>query len=151
MNDNNETKNVQELFKPNPDLLTLNPLLGTWKLSGDSSGQVKYELMEGGFFLIQHFNITVFGNSVKGVEVIGHLKPFGAEPDSVIRSRAYDSLGNTLDYVYEIINNTLFIWAGEKNSPAYFRGIFNEGGDVNEGEWIYPDGGYKSIMKRIKY
>ena len=150
MNDNNETKKVPEQLKPNPDLITLNPLLGTWELSGDSSGLVKYELMEGGFFLIQHFDIVVFGKCVKGVEVIGHPKAFGAEPDNEIRSRAYDSLGNTLDYVYEIADNTLFIWAGEKNSPAYFKGTFSESGDINEGEWIYPDGGYKSIMKRIK-
>ena len=39
--------------KPNSDLSTLDKLVGTWKLSGDTDGTVTYEWMEGGFFLFQ--------------------------------------------------------------------------------------------------
>jgi hypothetical protein len=52
----------------------------------------------------------------QGIEVIGHLRPFGEEPSEDIRSRFYDSMGNTLDYVYELKGDTLTIWGGEKGA-----------------------------------
>lgn len=115
---------------PNPDLKSLDRLVGTWKLSGDTKGTVTYELMEGGFFLIQHVNFTLHGHDVKAIEIIGHLQPFGEAPSNDIKSRAYDSVGNTFDYVYEIDDDTLTIWGGEKGSPAYFKGKFSDGGNT---------------------
>ena len=56
--------------------------------------------------------------------MIGHLKPFNEDPTTDIWSRAYDSNGNTLDYVYEVDDQTLTIWAGGKDSPAFYRGEF---------------------------
>jgi hypothetical protein len=144
------TSTVQQVLRPHPDLKSLDRLVGTWELSDDSSGKVRYEWMEDGFFLIQHFEINVFGNAVKGIEVIGHLRPFGQNPGKDIRSRAYDNSGNTFDYVYEIGNDTLYIWAGEKGSPAYYKGKFSKDGNTNSGEWVYPNGGYRSTMKRIQ-
>jgi len=86
--------------------------------------------MEGGFFLIQHVNFTLHGHDVKAIEIIGHLQPFGEAPSNDIKSRAYDSVGNTFDYVYEIDDDTLTIWGGEKGSPAYFKGKFSDGGNT---------------------
>ncbi len=82
---------------PNPDLKSLDRLVGSWKLSGDTEGTVTYEWMEGGFFLIQHVNLWHGGHDVKAIEIIGHLQPFGEAPSKEIRSRAYDNAGNTLD------------------------------------------------------
>jgi hypothetical protein len=135
---------------PNPDLKNLEKLVGTWKLGGDTTGTVIYEWMEGGFFLVQHIDLHVFGNHVKGIEIIGHWQPFGEEPGKEIRSRAYDNAGNTFDYVYELKGNTLTIWGGEKGSPSYFKGTFGEDGKTSTGEWVYPGGGYKSTMTKIK-
>ena len=39
--------------QPNPDLRSLGRLIGTWKVSGEASGTVTYEWVEGGFFLLQ--------------------------------------------------------------------------------------------------
>ena len=64
---------------PNADLRTLDSLVGTWRLSGDTSGTVTYEWMHGGFFLVQHIDMELFGDAVKGIEVIGHLRPFNEE------------------------------------------------------------------------
>jgi hypothetical protein len=147
---NANTPSTDNSPMPNPDLQSLNRLVGTWQLSGDTAGTVTYEWMEGGFFLIQHVDFTLHGHSVKGIEVIGHLQPFGEAPSPDIRSRAYDSVGNTLDYVYEIENDTLFIWAGQKGSPAYFKGQFNDDDSMNTGEWVYPGGGYPSVMTKIR-
>lgn len=135
---------------PNPDLKTLDRLVGTWICSGDTTGTVQYEWMEGGFFLVQHVDIQLFGHDVKSLEIIGHLQPFGEEPSKEIRSRAYDSSGNTLDYVYEIDGDDLTIWGGEVGSPSFYKGMFNKDGTVNSGKWVYPGGGYKSTMTRVK-
>ena len=40
------------------------------------SGTVTYEWMEGGFFLIQHVDLEQYGQRIKGIEIIGHERPF---------------------------------------------------------------------------
>jgi hypothetical protein len=144
------TDDTYKAPKPNQDLKSLDRLVGTWRVSGGAEGAVTYEWMRGGFFLIQRFDLIHEGHSVEGVEIIGHLQPFGEESGPDLSSRAYDNVGNTLDYVYELTGDTLFIWAGAKGSPAYFKGTFSPDGNTNTGEWFYPGGGgYKSTMKRV--
>ncbi|MBI5304945.1 MAG: hypothetical protein HY868_22620 [Chloroflexi bacterium] len=141
----------QQPPKPNPDLKSLDRLVGTWKISGGAQGTVTYEWMEGGFFLIQHFDLELEGHKVKGIEIIGHLKPFDGQPSEDIKTRIYDNMGNTFDYVYEIEGDALTIWGGERGSPAYFKGTFSDDGNTNTGAWHYPGGGgYKSTMTRVK-
>ena len=52
------------------------------------------------------------------------------------------SEGETLDYTYEIKDDTLTIWMGERNSPAYYEGTFSEDGNTLTGAWHYPGGGW---------
>ncbi|MCG3042071.1 hypothetical protein ACLIYM_16780 [Streptomyces fenghuangensis] len=138
---------------PRPDerIRALDRLTGSWRVTGGAEGTVVYRWMEGGFFLLQEVELEQYGQRVTGLEVIGREKPFGAEePGEDIRSRFYDGRGNTFDYVYELDGDTLTIWAGEKGSPAYFRGTFDASGDVLTGAWVYPGGGgYDSVMTRI--
>lgn len=149
-----DTNNAQtyKQSKPSPDLRRLgNRLVGTWEVSGAAQGRVTYEWMEGGFFLLQRVDLEQFGQKVKGIEVIGHLRPFGEAPSEDIKSRFYDNTGNTLDYVYELEGNTLTIWGGEKGSPAYYRGTISEDGETLTGAWHYPGGGgYESTMTRVR-
>ena len=56
---------------------TLNRLVGMWKISGEAEGTVTYEWMEGGFFLIQYVDLEQDGQRNKGLEIIGHVQPFG--------------------------------------------------------------------------
>lgn len=132
-----------------PQMKQLERLVGTWELSGDTKGTVRYEWMEGGFFLKQQVDLKLFGRAVKATEIIGHLRPFGEGPSQEVHSRAYDSLGNTLDYVYEMEGDTLTIWGGQKGSPAYFKAQFSEDWKSSTGEWVYPDGGYQSNRQKI--
>lgn len=127
-------------------------LIGTWNVTGGAEGTVTYRWLEGRHFLVQDVALTQYGQSVTGVEMIGRLKPFGAEePGGDVHSRYYDSQGNTFDYVYELAGDTLTIWGGEKGSPAYFRGTFDARGDVLDGAWVYPGGGgYASTMTRAQ-
>jgi hypothetical protein len=143
---------VYQQPEPSPDLRSLgNRLVGTWDVSGGARGRATYERMEGGFFLLQRVDLEQFGQKVRGIEVIGHLRPFGEAPSEDIKSRFYDNSGNTLDYVYELEGNTLTIWGGEKGSPAYYRGTISEGGETLTGAWHYPGGGgYESTMTRVR-
>src|SRR6266487_722712 len=150
--DSTPTQAQQQPRMPHPDLKPLDRLVGTWKVSGpDIDGHVTFEWMEGGFFLIQHVDFVHGGRVIKGLEIIGHLQPFGEEPSKDIKSRFYDMMGNTLGYVYELEGDTLTIWGGEKGSPAYYRGAFSKDGNTNSGAWVYPGGGgYESTMTRVK-
>ena len=147
----NDSQAHQQPPRPNPDLRNLGRLVGTWKVSGGAQGRVTFEWMEGGFFLIQHVDLEQYGQKIKGFEIIGHEHPFGAEPSEEIKSRFYDNMGNTLDYVYELEGDTLTIWGGEKGSPAYSKGTFSDDGNTLSSEWVYPGGGgYQSTMTRSK-
>ncbi|HLE89742.1 MAG TPA: hypothetical protein VI753_01230 [Anaerolineales bacterium] len=144
--------NQNEQPKLNPDLGTLERLIGTWKQSGGIEGEITYEWMEGGFFLIQRVNLEHDGHPIKGIEIIGHLQAFGEEPSKDIKSRFYSFLdGMTLDYVYEVDGDILTIWGGEKGSPAYYKGQFSRDGNILTGGWVYPGGGgYEAISTRVQ-
>jgi hypothetical protein len=147
----NNTQAYQQTRTPNPDLKSLDRLVGTWEVSGGAKGRVTYEWMEGGFFLMQHVDLVHDGNTIKGIEMIGHEQQFGGEPSEEIKSRYYGSSGETFDYVYELEGDTLTIWGGQKGSPAYYRGTFSDDGNTVTGAWVYPGGGgYESNMTRIK-
>lgn len=151
MADNNYTQDSQQSPTPNPDLKSLDRLVGTWNVTGGAKGQVSYEWMEGGFFLIQHVDLDSDGRKIKGIEIIGHEQKFGEEPGEEIKTRYYDNMGSTFDYVYELEGDTLMIWGGEKGSPAYYKGMFSDDGDTLTGDWVYPGGGgYASISTRVK-
>ncbi len=139
--------------QPYQGLKSLNRLVGVWKVSGpDIAGQVKFEWMEGGFFLIQHVDFVHGGRPVKGIEIIGYELPFGAEkPSEHIKSRWFGNTGETFEYTYEVDDQTLTIWGGEKGSPAYYQGTWSSDGNSNSGTWVYPyGGGYQSTMTSVK-
>ena len=150
--DNTDALAYGRTAEPNPDLRSLERLVGTWEMSGDVRGTVTYEWMEGGFFLLQRVELEQQeGQKIKGIEVIGHERPFGAEPDEEIRSRFYSNTGDTLDYVYELEGDTLKIWAGERDSPAYFEGTLSADDDTLTGAWYYPGGGgYEVVSTRVE-
>jgi len=131
----------------NADLATLDRLVGTWKVIGEAEGTVTYEWAGGGFFHFQHAEL---GGS-KGLEVIGHDHRYGEEPSVDIRSHYYGfGEGETLDYTYQIIDDTLTIWMGNRDSPAYYEGTFNPAGTVLTGAWHYPGGGgYSTVSTKM--
>jgi hypothetical protein len=134
---------------PSDGVAALDRLVGTWDVAGGAPGTVTYEWMPGRYFLLQRVHLEQFGQEVEGLEVIGNLHPFGEPVGTEAVSRFYDSQGNTLDYVYELTDDTLTIWAGAKGSPAYFEGTFSGDGRTLDGEWVYPGGGgYRSVMTR---
>ena len=100
---------------------------------------------------MQSFDLVHGEQRNKGIELIGHFQMFGEEPSEEIKTRVFSFLdGMTLDYVYELVDDTLIIWAGGKGSPAYFKGQFSADGDMLTGAWVYPGGGYASSMSRVR-
>jgi hypothetical protein len=147
----NNAQAHQQPPEPSSELKSLGErLVGTWEMSGEVQGTVTYEWMEGGFFfLIQHVDLEQYGQRIKGIEIIGHARPFGAAPSEEIKSRFYSNTGDTLDYVYELEGNTLTIWGGDRGSPAYAKSEFSEDDKTGSGEWVYPGGGgYRFTMTR---
>jgi hypothetical protein len=144
MTDNTQTAT------PDAALKQLDILVGTWTLSEETSGQIRFEWMEGGFFLLQHIDILHGENKIKGMEVIGRERVFeSTEPSEDIKSRYYGHDGSTLDYVYEIEGNVITIWGGAKGSPAYYKGTFSDDGNIMKGAWQWPGGGYSSTATRV--
>ncbi|MBP6016053.1 MAG: hypothetical protein KA586_04975 [Candidatus Promineofilum sp.] len=136
---------------PNPDLRELDRLVGTWRISGEAQGQVSYEWMEGGYFLMQRVELlSEDGSWNRGIEIIGHEQRLMEAPSDAIKSRFYGNDGATFDYVHEMDGDTLTIWAVEKGSPAYYKGTFSADGNTLTGSWVYPNGGgYTTTATRI--
>ena len=135
---------------PHPDLRRLDALVGTWTMTGrdhtsdaELSGTHKFEWLEGGFYLLQHTEGEHFGQKVRGLEVIG----YDYEREAVT-SRYYDSGGNGFEYTWEREGDTLTIWMGTPDSPAFFSGVLPDGGDTITGQWQWPGGGYDATITR---
>jgi hypothetical protein len=73
-----------------------------------------------------------------------------AEPADAITGRLYTNHGDTLAYVCEIDGDTITIWMVEKGSPAVHSGTFSADGNMIEGGWEWPGGGYKETMTRVR-
>ncbi|MDX2077646.1 MAG: DUF1579 family protein [bacterium] len=135
---------------PNPLLKTLERLIGTWTVSdptgkGEMNGQVRFEWMDGGFFMAQHVNLVHDGRPITGIEIIGY-----DSESNLLRSSYYGNSAEIFKYVWEIEGDTLTIWGGEKGSPARYIGKFSDDGNTNTGGWEWPGGGYESSMTRAK-
>jgi hypothetical protein len=126
-------------------LRTLDRLVGTWTVSGpdELSGEIRYEWMDGGSFLVQHVNLYSAGERTRGVEYIGYDEASGE-----LRSHFFGAGGEILEYTYRLQEDLLTIWFGGTDSPARFEGRFSADGTTNHGAWQWPGGGYQSTMTR---
>ena len=147
--DTDEAQLGQQEPRPNPDLQSLDRLVGTWRVSGEAVGTVTYEWAEGGFFLFQHVDL----DGTRGLEVIGHEQKYGEPPSADIRSRYFGfSSGETLEYTHEVRGDVLTIWSGERGSPAYYEGTFSEDGRTLTGAWHFPGGGgYSTVSTKVDH
>lgn len=134
--------------QPDAMLRALDRLVGTWQISGDAVGTVTYRWMDGGFFLVQEGRLDLRGHRNEFTEIIGRERPFGGEPSADIKARTYTSEGDTLDYVYDLRDDTLTIWGGHRDSDSLYTGTFDADGDVLTGAWSWPGGGYETTTTR---
>jgi hypothetical protein len=133
-----------------PGLKHLERLVGRWKISGGTNGELSYEWLPGRHFLMARGRIDQFGQLTEHVEIIGYDKPLGAEkPSDVLTSRLYTNNGDTLSYTHEVDDKTVTSWFGEKGSDTMMRAKWSDDGNMLTGEWVWPGGGYKLTLTRI--
>ena len=65
------TNETTQSDQPSEGVQALDRLVGRWAVTGGAEGTVHYEWMPGGFFLLQHIDLTHDGAPVTGIEVIG--------------------------------------------------------------------------------
>ncbi len=143
----------QQPPEPSPDLKSLGRLVGTWNVSSpEILGRITFEWMKDGFFLIQRIDFDHAGRRVKGIEIIGHERRFGAEPSEEIKSRVYSNSGDTLDYGYELEGDTLTIWAGQgEGLPGVLQGhIQRRRRHPHRRLALLRGGGYEATPTRIE-
>jgi hypothetical protein len=130
----------------NAALRSLDRLVGTWTVSGPDglSGEVRYEWMDGGCWLVQHVDLHRGDEQDRGVEYIGYDEDSGE-----LRSHFFGSRGELLEYTYRLQGDLLTIWFGGTDSPPRFEGRFSTDGTANSGAWQWPGGGYASTMTRV--
>lgn len=104
----------------------------------------------GRYFLRQEGELELFGHRIVITEIIGRETPFGRQPSTDIKSRSYTASGDTLDYVYELHDNTLTIWDGYRDSDNAFHGTFSDNGVTLTGSWTWPGGGYSTTSTRAR-
>jgi|GEM_PF-725285 len=151
-----ETGTVQATAAPDPRLRRLDPYVGTWSLQGKEAreygeihGTLRFEWMEGGYFLMQHVDINHAGQPIKGIEVIGYGRDWDGTAPEHCTSHFFDNTGNHFVYIYEVgEDGAVTIWGGEVGSPAAFRGRFSEDKKSITGRWDWPGGGYDAIITR---
>jgi hypothetical protein len=131
-------------------LKELDRLVGTWKMSGETQGQISYEWFPGGNFLIARGSIDQFGRHTEHLEIIGFDKPLGATaPSEALTSRLYTDAGDTLSYTHEVNEQGVTSWFGEKGSETLMRAKWGDGGNTLNGEWKWPGGGYTFTLTRV--
>jgi Protein of unknown function (DUF1579) len=133
MADNNSQ---QQPPQRDPPLKRLEPLVGTWHITGrtlDSeddniSGRLAFEWLPGGFFLQQRIEMDFAGLEIKSMDLIGYDSETG-----VFSSLAYSNLAPfALPYKWDLQDNVLRI---SMEGAANFEGTFSEDGNTFSGGW----------------
>jgi hypothetical protein len=112
--------------KPDPALKSLDRLLGTWYVSGEAYGQVTFNWMEGGFFMVQDVDLI----GTKGIEFIGY-----DAGSRTLRSHYFDINGQTLEYIYEVSETEHIVSIDMPGVKGKFKGKFSDGGKTITGNW----------------
>lgn len=141
--------------QPHPALKQLEKLAGTWALQGrdfdggEIHGQMTFEWLDGGFFMMQRVDIDHAGHQVKGLEIIGYGRSWDGTISPDCTSYFFSNSGDLFTYIYDVGDDTLTIWGGERGSPAHFKGTFSPDRNTISGAWVWPGGGYEAVSTRV--
>ncbi|MGZ6527896.1 MAG: hypothetical protein ACXVH1_33685 [Solirubrobacteraceae bacterium] len=131
--------------EPYATLRQLDRFVGPWEASGPFlNGSIRFEWMDGGFFLIQHVDAQTPERAVKGVEYIGF-----DEETQTLRSHYMDIHGSNFTYTWEVDGDSVHIWFGDKGSDNFFQGRFADDDKSASGRWQWPGGGYEVTLTRV--
>ena len=142
---------------PHPALQRLNPLIGTWDLTGrtlgakrdDIKGRVLIRWMPGGFFQEQRGEIEIpeAGLKVESVEILGYDPQTDTFP-----STTFNSLSATPgSYAWDVRGKIVTHWT----KGAKYTGTLSDDGKTLTGGWRSDDGStspgssYDAVMTRV--
>lgn len=150
MADNNNALIGKLPKEPYPELKKLESLVGKWHIETNigMEGYAAFEWMEGGFFMIQRFEFKIGDGNLKGIEYIGF-----DEDTQTLRSHMMDITGSNFTYTWDIVDDEMWYWFGEKGSDTFSHGKFSEDGNTVTGSWKMPHSnidGYDYSMTRVK-
>jgi hypothetical protein len=148
--------NSVPVAEPNPALGRLDFLVGEWRLEGRDDvsggqirGRLRFDWMDGGFYLVQHVDIDYAGRPVRGVEYIGHQGSSGRLRSYFFSNEGPGPFGDVaIEYVWQPGEDALTIWGGDVGSPAHFEGKVSDDRGTITGRWKWPGGGYAATMRR---
>lgn len=143
---------------PHPALRRLQPLVGTWAITGrslgakedDITGLVVISWLPGGFFQEQRGEIEIprLGLKVQSLEIVG----YDVQTDT-FRAQSYTNLGGEPGtYWWDVRGNAVTHWTKE----ARYTGILSEDGNTLSGGWRPMEGkgnaasAYDAVMTRVK-
>jgi hypothetical protein len=137
---------------PNPKLKTLDPMIGTWKVTGRTigadedniSGEIIVEWLPGGFFLKQTTRIN-FADMFEpqGLELVG----YDAEKDA-LTSVVYSNMAPfPVPYTWEMNGDKLTI---HMEAGATMHATVSKDGKSFEGSWR-PDAGHENDPGMVAY
>lgn len=153
--DNANARAHQETPVPNPALKRLDVLVGTWHLKGRESGpdgeiygQVTFRvagrrLLPGSARRYRPHRAKDQGN--RNHRVWSRLDGTSSQDRT---SHYFDNTGNAFPYTWDVGDDTLTIWGGQRGSPAHFKGTFSDDRNTVTGRWEWPGGGYEATMTR---
>jgi Protein of unknown function (DUF1579) len=127
---------------PGPEHARLAPFVGRWRTAGrvretpdapaaHIEGTDTYEWLAGGFFLLHRVDVTMGGERVEALEVIGWDAGRGA-----YFMRSFDSFGNA-GVMWANEQGGLWSFAGDTER---FTGGFGDGGRTLSGAWERREG-----------
>jgi hypothetical protein len=137
---------------PNPKLKSLDPMVGTWKISGRTigadadniTGEITIEWLPGGFFLKQTIRINFAGMfEPQGLELVG----YNAEKD-MLTSLAYSNMAPfPVPYSWEMKGDDLTI---HMDAGATMHASISKDGTSFAGGWR-PDPGHENDPGMVAY
>jgi len=131
-------------FTRNPALKSLDRLLGKWNVSGEAHGQVTFNWMEGGCFMIQDVNLV----GTNGIEFIGYN-----DKTNSLQSHYFDSKGTYLECTHHVSETDHIVLVDMPGIKGKFKGKFSNNGNVISGDWNWTRDGkelsYHTILTRV--
>jgi hypothetical protein len=132
--------------KPHSALKSLEKLIGRWKVSGEAYGEVTFNWMEGGFFMVQDIDLI----GAKGIEFIGY-----DEKEGILKSHYFDDRGNILECTYMISETEHIVTIDTPGIKGEFNGKFCDNGKIIYGNWKWVKDGkemsYYTTLAKVNY
>lgn len=145
----------QKSIVPDAQLTFLSPLVGTWQLTGQEfdngtqiTGQLTFEWMEGGKFLLQHADIHYGNDNFRGTHYIGYPIDWDGTQSAECISTFFDTVGNQYKYIWEFDGKHLRTLHGDNGVYGELNGTLSDDGKTLPIKVTWDGGGYDATLTK---